>query len=70
MCEEFFVKHDLDIQSISSVFTDSAPAMLGNNLGFFCLVKTGNSALARYPLFYSSTCFGIKNIASKVEKCF
>ena len=35
MCEVFFVKHDLDIQIIGSVFTDGAPAMLGNNSGFF-----------------------------------
>ena len=35
----FFVKHDLDIQSIGFAFTDGGPAMLGNNSGFFALLK-------------------------------
>ena len=33
------VKYDLDIQIIGSVFTDCAFAMLGNNSGFFALLK-------------------------------
>ena len=28
MCDEFFLKHDLEIQNIDSVYTDGAPAML------------------------------------------
>ena len=36
---DFFVKHDLDIQIINSVFTDGAPAILGNNSRFFALSK-------------------------------
>ena len=37
--KNFFVKHELDIQIIGYVCTDGAPAMLGNNSGFFALLK-------------------------------
>ena len=39
MCQEFFAKHDLDMQVIGSVCTDGAPAMLGNKPFFFALLK-------------------------------
>ena len=38
MCEDIFLKHDLEIQIVDSVYTDGASAMLGN---FFCFVKSG-----------------------------
>ena len=62
----FFAKHDLDMQVIGSVCTDSAPTMLGNKYVFFCFVKTGYSALAGYSLFPPSTCLGIENITLKI----
>ena len=42
MCEEFFSKHDLEIQIIDSVYTDGAPAMLGF---FFVLLNQDNAHL-------------------------
>ena len=45
------MKHDLDIQSIGSVFTDCAPAMLGNNSGFFALLKQ------KLPYLQGAYCF-------------
>lgn len=32
--KDFFVKHDLDIQTLGSVYTDGAPVMIGKNLDF------------------------------------
>ena len=29
MCEEFFSKHDLEIQTIDSVYTDGSPCYVG-----------------------------------------
>ena len=48
MCEDFFSKHDLEIEIIDSVYTDSAPAMLGT---FFLLLKQDN------PHFQGTHCF-------------
>ena len=39
MCDEFFVKHDLNIEIIGSVCIDGTPDMLGNNLIFLALLK-------------------------------
>ena len=39
MFEEFYLKLDLEIQIIDSVYTDGAPAMLGNVS--FCFGKSG-----------------------------
>ena len=60
------MKHDLDIQSIGSVFTDGAPAMLGNNQNFL-LVETGNFALARYPLFLHRHALASKTLLPKLK---
>ena len=43
MCEDFFLKHDLEIQIIDSVYTDGTPTMLGNF--FFVLVNEDNPHL-------------------------
>ncbi|XP_037779480.1 protein ZBED8-like [Penaeus monodon] len=37
--KDFFAKYELDLQIISSVCTDGAPAMLGNKSVFFSLMK-------------------------------
>ena len=38
LCDEFILKHDLEIQIIDSLFADGALAMLWI---FFCFVKPG-----------------------------
>ena len=48
----FFAKHDLDMQVIGSVFTEGAPAMLGNKSVCFCFVKTGYSACMVFTVFF------------------
>ena len=63
MCEEFFSKHDLEIQIIDSVYTDNAPAMLGN---IFCFVEQDNSHLQGTHCFLCRH-FNIKIIAHKIK---
>ena len=55
-------KNDLKIQLINFCY-------VGVKIVFFCFVKTRYSAFARYSLFSSSTCFNIKKIALKINKC-
>ena len=50
ICEELFSKHDLEIQVIDSMYTDSAHCYAGKYL--FCLVKSGYFPFAGYSLFF------------------
>ena len=49
------------------MFTDGALAMLGNNSRFFCFVKTGTSALVRYPLFLHRHALVSKTLPPKLK---
>ena len=51
--KNFYSKHDLEIQTIDSVYTDAAPAMLTNN--FFVFVNQDN------PHLQSTHCFLYRN---------
>ena len=39
MIKEFFMKHQLHLDKIGSIYTDGAPAMLGNRSGFAALLR-------------------------------
>jgi len=57
----------IDIQGIGCVSTDGAPVMLGK-IKIFFTDETGGSTLARYSLFPSLSCFGIKILFPILKK--
>ena len=59
MCEEFFSKHDLEIQVINSVYTDGAPAMLG----IFFLSNQDNPPLQGTHCFFYRTALTLKTLS-------
>ena len=65
--KNFFVKHDLDIQSISSVFTNSALAMLENNSGFFAWLKQEISHLQGTHCFLHRHALASKTLLPKLK---
>ena len=65
--KRFFVKHDLDIQSITSVFTDGAPAMLGTNSGFFAWLKQKTPHLQSTHCFLHRHALGSKTLLPKLK---
>ena len=67
MYEELFVRHDLDIQSISSVFTDGAPAMLGNNSRFFVWLKQEIPHLQVTLCFFHRHAWASKTLLPKLK---
>ena len=68
MIKEFFMKHQLHLDKIGSIYIDGAPAMLGNRSGFAALLR--NSQSENYPLLSSSARSCSKNITSQTEESF
>ena len=62
----FLAKHNLDIQVIGYVCTDSAPTILGNK-SFFFFVKTGYSALAVTHCFLHRHALALETLPLKLK---
>ena len=65
MCQEFFSKHDLEIQIFESVYTDGAPAVLGNF--YFILLNQDNPHLQGTHCFLYRHDLISKTLPSKLK---
>ena len=68
MIKEFFMKHQLHLDKIGTIYTDGAPAMLGNRSGFAALLRKEIPSLKITHRFLHRHALAAKTLPLKLKK--